>query len=494
MSVDCSRFTFHPWKDYFGVVMQQGRVQLDADWNEWVAELARRLQAGAMDTLGPAAAGRAVVPSTTPTGFQITAQAGGIMIGVGRVYVDGLLVENHGGPANVWDPRLAEISGTTEVSFFEQPYLPFNATSQSAPADLFNRPGLAGGRHLVYLDVWQREVTHLQDPNLVEKAVGVDTTARTQTVWQVRCWPTSGQCRLLYSEDGELAAGRTGPAVRCTPDNSTGDVPDDPNPCLVAPSAGYKGLEKPALSRRDPSRRPAGHGHVQVVARQRHGGDAASPRSTAGHGSSSTASGATTCSVSTRASGSRSSTIGTSCTDCRACCGGSGPATAWSPRRGRSFSTTDLPQACSRSTAQGTTDRRPAYTRASLGSVRTVRRADGRVPQPERIERAPTAYSVPAAGTKLALEDGILIDFSLPVGGEFKTGDYWIFTARAPATAVSSHSGSGAPARHPSPLRATRHRHASGRTGGLPRVLAARAGAKAATARCACTPTRTMPA
>ena len=59
MSVDCSRFPFQPWKDYLGVIMQQGRVQLDADWNEWVAELGRRLQAGTMDVLGPAEAGRA---------------------------------------------------------------------------------------------------------------------------------------------------------------------------------------------------------------------------------------------------------------------------------------------------------------------------------------------------------------------------------------------------------------------------------------------------
>ena len=76
MSVDLSRLTFQPWKDFVGVIMQQGRVQLDADWNEWVAELARRLQAGTMDTLGPAEAGRAVVPSTTPSGFEITALAG----------------------------------------------------------------------------------------------------------------------------------------------------------------------------------------------------------------------------------------------------------------------------------------------------------------------------------------------------------------------------------------------------------------------------------
>ena len=37
-------------------------------------------------------------------------------------------------------------------------------------------PDLTGGPHLMYVDVWQRDFTYLQDPGLVEKAVGVDTT------------------------------------------------------------------------------------------------------------------------------------------------------------------------------------------------------------------------------------------------------------------------------------------------------------------------------
>ena len=65
MSFDISRNTFNPRKDYSGVVMQQGRVQLDADWNEWLAELSRRMQAGTLDILG-----RAVYPATTPYAFR----------------------------------------------------------------------------------------------------------------------------------------------------------------------------------------------------------------------------------------------------------------------------------------------------------------------------------------------------------------------------------------------------------------------------------------
>ena len=98
MSFDNSRYTFNPWNNYSGVVMQQGRVQTDSDWNEWLGELSRRMQAGTLDTVG-----RAVYPASTPSAFQITAETASdgsnhILIGPGRIYVDGLLAENHGDP------------------------------------------------------------------------------------------------------------------------------------------------------------------------------------------------------------------------------------------------------------------------------------------------------------------------------------------------------------------------------------------------------------
>ena len=64
--------------------MEQGRVQLDSDWNEWLAELNRRIQAGTLDMLGSA-----VYPATTPHAFQITATTSGgsnqLTIGPGRM-------------------------------------------------------------------------------------------------------------------------------------------------------------------------------------------------------------------------------------------------------------------------------------------------------------------------------------------------------------------------------------------------------------------------
>src|SRR5271170_6121173 len=134
MSFDSSRFTFNPWNDFLGVVMQQRRVQLDSDWNEGLTEFARRIQAGTMDTMG-----RAVVPATTPNAFKIGAlvDSGGqqhLTIGAGRMYVDGLMVENHGPvAAALWDPALAEMSGApaapptvveVDLDYTVQPYLP----------------------------------------------------------------------------------------------------------------------------------------------------------------------------------------------------------------------------------------------------------------------------------------------------------------------------------------------------------------------------------
>jgi len=185
MAFDISRNTFNPLNDYLGVVMQQGRVHLDSDWNELVAEFTRRANAGALDLVGLSGA-----PSTTPGAFQISVtppdSAGNVhvTIGVGRIYVDGILAENHGSASTPqWEPTLGEISGSpgTPTDYTAQPYV-LGATL----------PSLGTGPYLVYLDVWQRDVSYLQDPSLVDQAIGVDTTGRLQTVWQVKLLDVSG--------------------------------------------------------------------------------------------------------------------------------------------------------------------------------------------------------------------------------------------------------------------------------------------------------------
>ena len=243
MSFDASRFPFDPWKDFAGVVMQQGRVQLDSDWNEWLAILNRRIQAGTLDTVG-----RAVYPATTPYGFKIgaTTDASGVhhvTIGAGRMYVHGLLAENHGPPAQAqWDPALAELSGAPQTSppapeadldFTQQPYFPGAALPSG------------NGPFLVYLDVWRRAVTYLENPDLIEKAVGVDTTGRLQTAWQVRLLDVSSVAGgvTCSTPDTSIPAWQAllqPPAARLT----TGVVKSGtPGPCCLTPNTGYTGRE-----------------------------------------------------------------------------------------------------------------------------------------------------------------------------------------------------------------------------------------------------------
>ena len=62
MKGDFTRSTFKPEKHYSGVRMQQGRVQLDADWNEQIDITAHRTEAEAVDVIG-GCGGRCPIPA-----------------------------------------------------------------------------------------------------------------------------------------------------------------------------------------------------------------------------------------------------------------------------------------------------------------------------------------------------------------------------------------------------------------------------------------------
>jgi hypothetical protein len=229
MSSDISRQRFNPRNNFSSVLMQQGRVQLDADWNEWNEILDRRWRSETIDIIG-----RGVVPLETPNGFEIQVSGGTLTIGRGRIYVDGLQAENHGGGTREFDPVLGEERGVDPIPYDEQPYFP-------------NPPALpeAGGPHLVYLDVWERELTAIEDPNLREVALGgPDTTTRLQTAWQVRVLANPGSGTTCSTPDDQLegwtdiirpSGGRLTTAA-------VGVATED-DPCLIPPSGGYRGLE-----------------------------------------------------------------------------------------------------------------------------------------------------------------------------------------------------------------------------------------------------------
>ncbi len=226
MSGDFTRVRFDPINDYSSVLLQQGRVTLDADVNEQVDLLDRRLRAEVVDTLA-----RGVISRETPSAFLLAFSGADLTIAPGRALVHGLLAENHGAAPDEYDRVLGEVRGTAPISYLDQPYLPDAAAFAPLPPD---------GTWLAFLDVWDREVTCLVDPHVVEQAVAVDTTTRRQTAWQVRFAeaavgdtcnsPNPAYDALTAPSDGRLTTGAVG-------------VPASTDPCTIAPFGGYRGLE-----------------------------------------------------------------------------------------------------------------------------------------------------------------------------------------------------------------------------------------------------------
>jgi len=229
MAGDYTRFTFKPQRDYSGVFKQQGRVDLDADFNELIEIIDRRWRSETIDIIS-----HCVVPNTTPDAFLITPTAiSAFDIGIGRMYVDGIQVENHGLPPLDYQADLGEMRGTAPTPYNDQPYLPAPLPPALAAA--------ANTTDLIYLDVWQREVTVLEDPSIREIALGgPDTTTRIQSVWQVRALENVGSHGCdddidIWDQTIAPSAGRLTTSAIAPP------ASDDP--CIISPSGGYRGLE-----------------------------------------------------------------------------------------------------------------------------------------------------------------------------------------------------------------------------------------------------------
>ena len=166
MKGDFARITFGPQLHFSQVLHQQGRVLLEADWNEQGAIQLHLLRSLIVDLVGTCwAAG---------DGFRITQQDPNNRplplkqwrLSRGHFYVDGILCEND-----------------TECALAMQPYRPTpddaidGGSAFETPPDPF----------ILYLDVWERHLSALEAPVLLDHALGgIDTATRAQTVWQVR--------------------------------------------------------------------------------------------------------------------------------------------------------------------------------------------------------------------------------------------------------------------------------------------------------------------
>jgi hypothetical protein len=253
MKGDFSRSTFDPKKHYTSVLMQQGRVQVDADWNEQQALHQYRIKTETEDVIGLCGVPEAV------GGFELSVLGNGLdlSISAGRIYVDGILCELEkiqsvsaielevnsdkqvtgvkvselpADPQAFYKNQWIEISGQnlpdvqgliTDIdtqaqilrfqglipnqyvdefrrasdrqvrgitTYTHQPDYP-NPTFVT-PSDNTNPPKLSldtEKAYLIYLDVWQRHITTLDDSHIREVALGgPDTSTRLKTVWQVK--------------------------------------------------------------------------------------------------------------------------------------------------------------------------------------------------------------------------------------------------------------------------------------------------------------------
>lgn len=284
MYPDITRDTFRPERHYSGLISHQGRVQLDADFNEQAdIDRYRRRQLGA-GTIGPAGvekASNAFLVEVAPDGSDL-------LLRPGRMWVEGRLLENTNTavpaeitglqtvtvPTVILDGRSLKAGDWLEVHTGSSTLGPVRVqavneqtgqvTTATALAGAATGPGadvrrlpslrsqpyarstpapqtLSGGAYAIVVEAWDREVTPIDDPAMAEVALnGTETATRLQSAWRARVIRigsgTSADCSTTVPDfppprpDGRLAA--------------LVDTPSAGNdPCLLPDPGGYRGLE-----------------------------------------------------------------------------------------------------------------------------------------------------------------------------------------------------------------------------------------------------------
>ncbi len=253
---DFTRDTYEPLRRFTRVLMQQGRVQLDADWNEQADLLLYAQRRLITDLVGPhwgifdfdidpkGNGGAGSIASINPNSFKIASSSGSsndFSIGAGIYYVDGV-------------PCLNGLKNGQPLTYANQEPRPVPVP-------------LGPYRYWVFLDIWESQITYLEDDNIREVALGEngpDTATRAEVVWQVKASnvPTvpldtitrfgpNGQDaqnplqRIKFVEDNtQLVQGAFQPTFRGGL-KARGKVPPDGNvdPCITPPDAQFRGDE-----------------------------------------------------------------------------------------------------------------------------------------------------------------------------------------------------------------------------------------------------------
>lgn len=202
---------------YTGLLMQQGRLYTDSEWNEAQAILTERAEDALSRVIGPGA-----TPKAAP-GFAISAGAGGFQIGGGAYWVAGVRVEN-----------------AAPLAYADQRGAPALADTVQDGAEL-----------LVYLELRKDQVTALQDPLLADPALsGVDTAVLERAHWRVGIRAltlTEPERATLIRRAGcghapDFADWQPGTGRMSAGTAPASDLPDDSD-CLIPPDAGYLSQE-----------------------------------------------------------------------------------------------------------------------------------------------------------------------------------------------------------------------------------------------------------
>jgi hypothetical protein len=152
------------------------------------------------------------------------------LIKKGHYYVDGILCENEGITKNGLGEGV-KASQQDDLQIWEMDGQEYT----SLP-----KPGVFGV-YIVYLDVWERHLTFLDDPRIRDVALmGTDTATRAKIVWQAKILQHVGEPFNCLSQP---------PDWKKTVAHSTGTMqararPAQPSsqPCVLPPEAGYTGL------------------------------------------------------------------------------------------------------------------------------------------------------------------------------------------------------------------------------------------------------------
>jgi Family of unknown function (DUF6519) len=302
MKADLTRDTYHRLKHFTRVVMQQGRVQLDADCNEQSAILLRYLQALAVDLIGPCGGPEG------DYGFGISALGSATVpilndfaIGAGRYYVDGILceLEQTAIPIVVQSPPIAsgsqvQVAGlwVDGMEFAAGQYVElFSAAQPPNPASLLlaritgvdpvkgvlsldknvsafqntaamtrirriatylTQPAypvadsgklLSSTSYHVYLDVWERLVTYIEEDSIREVALaGADTAARAKVVYQVKtaAFARADAANCLTPDQLNASLQPPNRGLLKAMANQSADATD---PCIIPPESRFSGPE-----------------------------------------------------------------------------------------------------------------------------------------------------------------------------------------------------------------------------------------------------------